>query len=71
MDASGATYNAVQKCFPNSKILMCYFHVVFNCKKMYKDKGLSSSDWNIVHDDIANLHSCMTSGRIYDLLLYF
>lgn len=31
-DACNASYNAAKKLFPNINILMCYFHVVKNCK---------------------------------------
>ncbi|CAF0708035.1 unnamed protein product [Brachionus calyciflorus] len=32
-DACDASYNAAKQLFPDVEILMCYFHVVLNCKK--------------------------------------
>lgn len=32
-DAWLASYNAAKEVFPTVNILMCYFHVVLNCKK--------------------------------------
>ena len=61
MGACGASYNALKKCFPNAKILMCYFHVKLNCKKNYKDCGLTNQDWNIVESDIDHLHTCLNA----------
>jgi hypothetical protein len=63
MDASDATYNAVRKCFPDAKILMCFFHVKFNCKKMYSKKGLKIADWKIVDADINILHETLSQDE--------
>lgn len=35
-DACGASYNAIKSLFPDCEVLMCYFHVVLNCKKEKK-----------------------------------
>jgi hypothetical protein len=32
-DAWLASYNAAKRVFPEAVVLMCYFHVVLNCKK--------------------------------------
>ena len=58
MDACEA-YNAVRRSFPNARILMCFFHVKFNCKKNYRNYGLNNSDWKVVEEDIDSLHSCL------------
>ena len=38
---------------------MCFFHVKFNCKKNYKDCGLTTEDWKILDSDIDYLHECL------------
>ncbi|CAF1025057.1 unnamed protein product [Brachionus calyciflorus] len=35
-DAWLASYNAVSSHFDNCRVLMCYFHVIFNCRKEYR-----------------------------------
>ena len=32
-DACGASYNVIKSLFPDCEVLICYFHVVLNCKK--------------------------------------
>ena len=66
MDSSDSSYNTVQKCFPNAKVLMCFFHVKFNCKKNYRDYGLTNLDWNIVESDIDFLHASLNQHE-FDL----
>lgn len=60
IDAADASYNAVRKSFPNAKILMCYFHVKYNCKKNYSNYGLTNKDWKLVDVDIDYLHASMS-----------
>ena len=64
MDACDASNNAVKKLFPDKIILMCYFHMKFNCKKNYEDYGLTIKEWTIVDKDNDYLHSSM---RVKDL----
>ena len=58
-----ASYNAVKKIFPDTTILMCFFYMKFNCKKNYKDFGLTINDWTIVDKDINYLHCAMNENE--------
>jgi hypothetical protein len=56
-DACGASANAASKFFgPNLNILMCFFHVIKNCKEHLK--GVDEKLKSHVVNDINYLHFC-------------
>ncbi|CAF1031090.1 unnamed protein product [Brachionus calyciflorus] len=59
-NACDASYNAAVKLFENVDILMCYFHVVSNCKKKHFNV-FPNSKKKIVKNYLRNLHMS-TSG---------
>ena len=59
LDAASAGFNAAEKSFPHSQILMCYFHVKLNIKKKCKEilvKKLMKKQWFKLNDDVSTLH---------------
>ena len=56
MDASDATYNAASKIFPNTTVLMCYFHlmqnVLKNCRSLFK----TEKEFDSFNDALYELH---------------
>ena len=58
MDACDASWNAASKIFPDTSILMCYFHVKFNVKK--HSKLLPKDALDSVNVDIDSMHKTLT-----------
>ena len=54
-DACGASYNAARSVGLNGNILMCYFHVLYNIKKLWKHK-LELIKWLELKSFIQKLH---------------
>jgi len=58
MDASDPTYNAASKIFPDTTILMCYFHLMQNvqkkCKTMFKTEEEYESFQDAIYKWIDN-----------------
>ena len=58
MDACDASWNAAAKVFPETTILMCYFHVKFNVKK--HSKLVPKDALDSVNADIDSMHKTLT-----------
>lgn len=54
-DSWPASYNAAREVGLNSEILMCYFHVIFNISKRYKNK-MSSDKWDQLLGYLKTIH---------------
>ncbi len=71
MDSSDATYNAVESVFPNSMILMCYFHmkqnILKNCQSMFK----TEEEFNILNDMIYDIHISKSKAEYEDRVKKF
>ncbi len=55
MNASDSSYNAAIKCFPNYKVLMCYFDLMKNIRKEC-ERPLSAAKYEYLLDDIRSIH---------------
>ncbi len=55
MDAADSSYNATMNCFPDAKVLMCYFHVMKNVKANC-EKPLSAERYEELLEDIRKIH---------------
>jgi hypothetical protein len=65
-DACRASFNAVEKCFPDAIILMCYFHVVENIRK---HKHLIDSDqYEELKSDIAAIHMAISQSEYLEMI---
>ncbi len=71
MDSSDATYNAVESVFPNSMILMCYFHmkqnILKNCQSMFR----TEEEFNILNDMIYDIHISKSKAEYEDRVKKF
>ena len=54
-DASGASFNGARSAGLNSEMLMCYFHVVYNIRKLWKAR-LRNEKWTELKCHIRKLH---------------
>jgi hypothetical protein len=60
-DAASAIYNAAKSVFPNTIMLMCYFHVKYNVRKK---KSTYGQDYSAkIHGDSLKLHLCTSAGE--------
>lgn len=64
-DAQRACYNATKTVFPNSTILMCYFHVKQNITK-HKHLMQDQTNYDDLNKDIMDIHKTL-DRESYDI----